>query len=64
MYEIKVRKIESRVRKVTTITIVEILQDGKAIDEIGRTYRDATHLIMAGNMLKNKMEKENQNDRN
>ena len=64
MYEIKVRKIESRVRKDTTLTIVELLQDGKVIDEIGRTYRDATHLIMAGNMLKNKMEKENQNDWN
>lgn len=62
MYEIKVRKIESRVRKDATLTIVELLQDGKVIDEIGRTYRDATHLIMAGNMLKNKMKKENQND--
>lgn len=62
MYEIKVRKIESRVRKDATLTIVELLQDGKVIDEIGRTYRDATHLIMEGNVLKNKMEKENQND--
>ena len=62
MYEIKVRKIKSRVRKDATLTIVELLQDGKVIDEIGRTYRDATHLIIAGNMLKNKMEKENQND--
>ena len=64
MYEIKVRKIESGVRKDATLTIVELLQDGKVIDEIGRTYRDATHIIMAGNMLKNKMEKENQNDWN
>ena len=64
MYTVKVRKIESRVRKDTTLTIVELLKDGIVIDEIGRTYRDATHLIMAGNMLKNKMEKENQNDRN
>ena len=62
MYEIKVRKIESRVRKDTTLTIIELLKGGEVIDEIGRTYRDATHLIMAGNMLKNKMEKENQND--
>ena len=58
MYEIKVRKIESRVRKDTTLTIVELLQDGKVIDEIGRTYRDATHLIMAGNILKNKIKGE------
>ena len=64
MYTVQVRKIKSRVRKDTTLTIVELLKDGKVIDEIGRTYRDATHLIMAGNMLKNKMEKENQNDRN
>ena len=55
MYEIKVRKIKSRVRKDTTLTIVELLKDGKVIDEIGRTYRDATHLIMEGNKLKNKM---------
>ena len=55
MYEIKVRKIKSRVRKDATLTIIELLKDGKVIDEIGRTYRDATHLIMAGNVLKNKM---------
>ena len=59
MYEIKVRKIKSRVRKDATLTIVELLKDDKVINEIGRTYKDATHLIMAGNMLKNKMEKEN-----
>ena len=64
MYEIKVRKIKSRVRKDATLTIVELLKNGKVIDEIGRTYRDAAHLITAGNMLKNKMEKGNQNDRN
>ena len=62
MYEIKVRKIKSRVRKDTTLTIVELCEDGKVIDEIGRTYRDATHLIMTGNILKNKMEKESWND--
>ena len=55
MYTVQVRKIESRVRKDTTLTIVELLKDGEVIDEIGRTYRDATHLIMVGNMLKNKM---------
>ena len=59
MYEIKVRKIKSRVRKDATLTIVELLKDDKVINEIGRTYKGATHLIMAGNMLKNKMEKEN-----
>ena len=59
MYTVQVRKIKSRFRKDTTLTIVELLKDGEVIDEIGRTYRDATHLIMAGNMLKNKMEKEN-----
>ena len=64
MYTVQVRKIKSRVRKDTTLTIVELLKDGKVIDEIGRTYRDATHLITAGNMLKNKMAKGNQNDRN
>lgn len=58
MYTVQVRKIKSRVRKDTTLTIVELLKDGKVIDEIGRTYKDATHLIMAGNMLKNKMEGE------
>ena len=62
MYEIKVRKIKSRVRKDAALTIVELLQDGKVIDEIGRTYGNATHLIMEGNMLKNKMVKGNQND--
>ena len=64
MYTVQVRKIESRVRKDTTLTIVELVKDGKVIDEIGRTYRDATHLIVEGNVLKNKMEKENQNDWN
>ena len=64
MYTVQVRKIKNRVRKDATLTIVELLRDGKVIDEIGRTYMDATHLIIAGNMLKNKMGKENQNDWN
>ena len=55
MYTVQVRKIKSRVRKDATLTIVEILKDSAVIDEIGRTYKDATHLIMVGNMLKNKM---------
>ena len=62
MYTVQVRKIKSRVRKDATLTIVELLKDGVVIDEMGRTYKDATHLIMEGNMLKNKMEKGNQND--
>ena len=55
MYTVQVRKIKSRVRKDATLTIVELLKDNKVVDEIGRTYKDATHLIVEGNKLKNKM---------